>query len=108
MGETPGGGQFEWEVLARAQAGINSQDNVERQSRFFVEDRDLLCFVVFYQFEVVLLQTGNGGAMLVRHGDEHVHQLDVNLESGIGLLSSGDKAQDQHKASSCSSFHQGR
>ena len=37
--------------------------------------------VVFLQLEIFFFQGGDGSAVLVGHGDEHVHQLDVNFES---------------------------
>ena len=107
MRETAGRSQFEGKVLARAQAGVNGQHNRKRQGRFLVEDRDLLLLAVFPQLEVVFFQGGDRGATFVGHGDEHVHQLDVNFESGVGLLGNGDKAQNQQKTCSCHLFHLG-
>ena len=41
---------------------------------------------VFQQFEIVFGQTADGSAVIVGDGDEDIHQLDVNFDGGVGIL----------------------
>ena len=43
----------------------------------------VLGLAVFEQSEVFLFQTSDGRTVLVRNRDEHIDQLDVNLESSL-------------------------
>src|ERR1700691_6465630 len=78
MGETLGGGLFERQVVARAETGVDGECDREWQRGFLIEHRNPLLVIVLPEDKILPGQTSDRGAVLVRHGHEHVHQLDVD------------------------------
>ena len=68
------------QVVPRAEAGINGQRDRQRQRGFPVEDGDLLFVIVFFQNEVFLLEPADGSSLRVSDGNEHVDQIDVDVQ----------------------------
>src|SRR5271157_2067519 len=86
MREAARGLYFKLLITTRAEAGVNGDDNRERQLRFAMKDRDLLRLVIFEYLEVLLLERCNRRSVAVGDGGKYVHQLDIDLEGCARLL----------------------
>src|SRR6266567_2710022 len=89
MRKTPCGGQFQGQILTRAEAGVNVQDDREWQFRFFVEDRDFLQPPIFEELKVIFVQVCDRGPALVRDRHEHIDQFHVHLDRVVVFRRSG-------------------
>jgi len=78
-------GLLQGQVVPRAETGIDSQGDRERQSGLFIENRNLLLASVFLKREVFLRESGHGRAASIGDGDEDIDQLDIDFERGCGV-----------------------
>src|SRR5580698_11553653 len=78
--------QLQFLITARAQAGVDGDNDGKRQLRLAMKDRDLLRLVVFEDLEILLLERRNRGSAAVRNSGEDVHQLHVHFERSRRFL----------------------
>ncbi len=86
VGKTLGRGSFLAHILFHAAAGIDGQGNGQRHGRLALEQSDFLRTSILGDGEIVLGEVAYDGAIGVRHIHEHVHQLDVHVQRGAGVL----------------------
>src|SRR2546423_13495148 len=80
MSKAAGRAQFERKVLAGAEAGIDIEDDGQRQFRFFSENRNFLRMPVFEYLKVIFGQTAHWRAVLIGDGDENIYEFDVYFD----------------------------
>src|SRR5215469_3453320 len=79
MREAARGVDFERQVFAGAETGVNIERNRERQFRLFRENRNLLRLTIFEELKIVFIQVRDGRPVIVGDRDEHVDQLDFDF-----------------------------
>ena len=82
----PRGCEFQRQVFARAQAGVDRERDRERKRRLTAEDGDLLIFAVFLELKVFFFKSGD--RRTVRIGDRHedIDQFDIDLDCAARIL----------------------
>ena len=74
MSKTLGRSLLQWQVVARAQAGIDGERDRKRHRRFFIEDGNRLIAPILLKDEIILLKSCYRRTVCIRDRDVYKRQ----------------------------------